>query len=281
MHDFSTICNAKCERCARPVVRATLPPWDADHEDEEGEEDERSGRSPSDSMHAQRPCPQRQFPSLALLHPLSVPLVLLHPRGPAQPDRVHRLDELLPRPAACYTADNGFFRGKTETFSLTRFFLEVTQAHPPARSAVFSPLRTCVPPEPRASGRIWRMWPGLPLPDGKPNGRGLPRRRAPLSTNPPLRSPTAKPVRHGPGSSPRCMRSTPDLHPMRLLDAVEFALQTPRQFPLRGNCTFFAVITEPQEIRKDPGNLRLLQPPVAGHLVKIGRSPPGLDPSFG
>jgi hypothetical protein len=31
----------------------------------------------------------------------------------------------------CYTSDNEFFQGRTETFSLTRFFLEVTQHIPP------------------------------------------------------------------------------------------------------------------------------------------------------
>ena len=40
-----------------------------------------------------------------------------------------------------------------------------------------------------------------------------------------------------------------------------------------------AVITEPEEVRKDPDNLRLLQPAVVRHLVKIGRSPPAFDPA--
>ena len=36
-------------------------------------------------------------------------------------------------PISC-TADTGFFRGKTETFSLTRFFLELAQHIPPRRA---------------------------------------------------------------------------------------------------------------------------------------------------
>ena len=39
-----------------------------------------------------------------------------------------------------------------------------------------------------------------------------------------------------------------------------------------------AVVTEPQQVRKDPGNLRLLQPKVALHLIKTGKASPGLDP---
>lgn len=50
-----------------------------------------------------------------------------------------------------YTADNGFFRGKTETFSLTRFFLEVTQHIPRAGRSIFA-ATACMPPVPRASG---------------------------------------------------------------------------------------------------------------------------------
>ena len=34
----------------------------------------------------------------------------------------------------CYTSDNNFFKGKTETFSVTRFFLELTQHIPPCGS---------------------------------------------------------------------------------------------------------------------------------------------------
>ena len=40
-----------------------------------------------------------------------------------------------------------------------------------------------------------------------------------------------------------------------------------------------AVITEPQQVRKDPGNRRLLQPAVALHRIKSGKAPPGLDPA--
>ena len=40
-----------------------------------------------------------------------------------------------------------------------------------------------------------------------------------------------------------------------------------------------AVINEPQKVRKDPRNLRLLQLEVVLHLIKTGRPPPGLDPA--
>jgi hypothetical protein len=51
--------------------------------------------------------------------------------------------------------------------------------------------------------------------------------------------------------------------------------ELPGRFRYRGICTFFAVITEPEKVRNDPG-----QPSVVRHLAEIGRSPPGLDQSF-
>ena len=55
-------------------------------------------------------------------------------------------------------------------------------------------------------------------------------------------------------------------------DAVEFAKQTPWQMAHTRHLHMLAVISEPQEVRKDPANLRLLQPSVVGHLVEIGRA---------
>jgi len=52
-----------------------------------------------------------------------------------------------------YTSENGFFQGKTETFSLMRFFLEVTQHIPPARLAVYSAIWTlCLQDQGRVAG---------------------------------------------------------------------------------------------------------------------------------
>ena len=45
------------------------------------------------------------------------------------------------------------------------------------------------------------------------------------------------------------------------------------------NLHIVCVITEPQQVRKDPGNLRLLQPEVVTHLIETGKAPPGLDPA--
>ena len=56
---------------------------------------------------------------------------------------------------------------------------------------------------------------------------------------------------------------------MRILDAVEFAMRTPRQIPLKRNLHILAVITEPAEVNK-----------ILRHLVKIGRAPPGFEPNF-
>ena len=71
----------------------------------------------------------------------------------------------------------------------------------------------------------------------------------------------------------------PHLPPLWLADAKEFAKRTPWQIPLMRNLHIVALITEPQQVRKDPGNLRLLQPQVALHLIKTGKASPGLDPT--
>jgi hypothetical protein len=55
---------------------------------------------------------------------------------------------------------------------------------------------------------------------------------------------------------------------MWLADAVEFAKRTPWQIPLTRNLHILAVITEPEEVRR---TLR--------HLVKVGRPPPGFNPT--
>ena len=45
------------------------------------------------------------------------------------------------------------------------------------------------------------------------------------------------------------------------------------------NLHILCVITEPQQVRKDPGNLRLLQPEGIAPLSETGTAPPGLGPA--
>ena len=107
-----------------------------------------------------------------------------------------------------YTSDNEFFQGKTETFSLTRFFLEVTQARPPAGITIYPAIwALCFQNQGQVAGYASCGPPRSHRVEGA-NRRKLPRRWPPPSNNPPLRSPTGKPVRHGPSSSLRFTKLT-------------------------------------------------------------------------
>ena len=98
------------------------------------------------------------------------------------------------------------------------------------------------------------MWFGLPLLDGKPSAyRLLIRYNLTMKNQMCL---IKKAIVPGPGSSLRCTRAARPGAPLTCCRCGS---------PMR----ILAVITEPEEVRK-----------ILRHLVKIGRSPPGLDQSF-
>jgi hypothetical protein len=147
-----------------------------------------------------------------------------------------------------YTSDNEFFKGKTETFPVMRFFLELTQ-HIPPKGCQF--IRRYGLYASRTKGK----WPEMPhVMRLAPPGWKTEHLQAPESVQPNVeesadsvsdkesRSTWAKLIAQvyevDPLICPRCSA------PMRIL----------------------AVSTEPEEVRK-----------ILRHLVKIGRSPPGLD----
>jgi hypothetical protein len=150
-----------------------------------------------------------------------------------------------------YTADNGFFRGKTETFSLTRFFLEVTQ-HIPPRGAQY--IRRYGLYASRTKGK-WLDMPHV--------ARLAPAGWKKEHLQPPgLKQPYPE----------ETLCSVSDQESRRTW--TRLIAQVYEVDPL--TCTrcgssmrILAVITQPEEVRK-----------ILRHLVKIGRSPPGFEPSF-
>ena len=70
-----------------------------------------------------------------------------------------------PATAVSFTSQSDFFKGKTETFPVIRFFPELTQRIPPQRLLIHSALRTWMLPAARGNGRTSPMWWGW-LPRG-------------------------------------------------------------------------------------------------------------------
>jgi hypothetical protein len=148
-----------------------------------------------------------------------------------------------------YTSDNDFFKGKIESFSVTCFLLELTQHIPPRGSQY---IRRYGLYASRTKGK----WPDMPhvmrlAPAGWKAGRLKDSEsvesyyEASSMSDQENRSTLARLIARVYGVDPlTCSRCG---SPMRIL----------------------AVITEPEEVRK-----------ILRHLVKVGRSPPGLDPSF-
>jgi hypothetical protein len=151
-----------------------------------------------------------------------------------------------------YTADTGFFRGKTETFSLTRFFLEVTQ-HIPPRAAQY--IRRYGLYASRTKGK----WLDMPhVARLAPAGWKAERAQAPEAAAPSVdQSPSSVAGRQARSTWARLIAEVYEVDP----------LTCPRCGSPMG---ILAVITEPAEVNK-----------ILRHLVKIGRSPPGFEPSFG
>jgi len=150
-----------------------------------------------------------------------------------------------------YTSDNEFFQGKTETFSLTRFFLEVTQ-HIPPRGAQYIHRYGLY------ASRTKGKWPDMPhVARLAPAGWKAERLQTP------------QPVRSCPEETPCSVSSKESRCTWARLIAQVYEVDPLICTRCRAPMKVIAVITEPEEVKK-----------ILRHLVKVGRSPPGLDPNF-
>jgi len=144
-----------------------------------------------------------------------------------------------------------FFEGKTETFSVMRFLLELTQ-HVPPRGSQY--IRRYGLYASRTKGK----WPDMPhVARLAPAGWKAERLQASESVQPcPEEPPCPVSDKESRSTWARLIAQVYEVHP----------LICPR---CSAQMRILAVITEPQEVRK-----------ILRHLVKIGRSPPVLDQSF-
>jgi hypothetical protein len=148
-----------------------------------------------------------------------------------------------------YTSDNDFFKGKIESFSATRFLLELTQ-HITPRGLQY--IRRYGLYASRTKGK----WPDMPhIVRLAPTGWKI--EHLPTSESPqPYVEESAYSVSDKEGRSTwaKLIAQVYEVDPMTCSQCGS-------------SMRILAVITEPQEIRK-----------ILRHLVKIGRSPPGFDP---
>jgi hypothetical protein len=148
-----------------------------------------------------------------------------------------------------YTSDNDFFKGKIESFPVIRFLLELTQHIPPRGSQY---IRRYGLYASRTKGK----WPDMPhVMRLAPAGWKAERLKASESVETYYEESTV---------SDQESRSTW----ARLIAQVYEVdpLECPR---CHSPMNVIAVITELEEVKK-----------ILRHLVKVGRSPPGLDPNF-
>jgi hypothetical protein len=150
-----------------------------------------------------------------------------------------------------YTSDNEFFKGKTEAFPVTRFLLELTQRIPPLG---FQYIRRYGLSSPQWwTARTKGKWPDMPhVLRLAPKGWKAERLKASESVETYYEESTV---------SDQESRSTW----ARLIAQVYEVdpLECPR---CHAPMNVIAVITDPDEVKK-----------ILRHLVKIGRSPPGLE----
>ena len=148
-----------------------------------------------------------------------------------------------------YTSDNDFFKGKIESFSATRFLLELTQ-HITPRGLQY--IRRYGLYASRTKGK----WPDMPhIVRLAPTGWKI--EHLPTSESPqPYVEESAYSVSDKEGRSTwaKLIAQVYEVDPMTCSQCGS-------------SMRILAVITEPQEIRK-----------ILRHLLKIGRSPPGFDP---
>jgi hypothetical protein len=148
-----------------------------------------------------------------------------------------------------YTSDNEFFKGKIESFPVTRFLLELTQHIPPRGSQY---IRRYGLYASRTKGK----WPDMPHVMRLAPARWKADR---LKASDPVQSyceESGVPDQESSRTWARLIAQVYEVDP----------LECPRCYtPMN----VIAVITDPDEVKK-----------ILRHLVKIGRSPPGLDPNF-
>ncbi len=140
-----------------------------------------------------------------------------------------------------YTSNNDFFKGKTETFPVTRFLLELTQ-HIPLRGSQY--IRRYGLYASRTKGK-WLKMPHVALRGGRRSTWNLLSQSNPTPKNQPVLSPTRRAAAPGPGcrkvptvgiakvyevDPPPCIRCG---SPMRIL-AVITASEEVRKIPVRG-----------------------------------------------
>jgi hypothetical protein len=148
-----------------------------------------------------------------------------------------------------YTSDNEFFQGRTETFSLMRFFLEVTQHIPPRGSQY---IRRYGLYASRTKGK----WPDMPhVARLAPAGWKAER----LKTSESVESYYEESTVSDQESCSTWARLIAQVYEVDPLTCSRCGS------PMR----ILAVITDPDEVKK-----------ILRHLVKVGRAPPGLDPNF-
>jgi len=148
-----------------------------------------------------------------------------------------------------YTSDNEFFKGKIESFPVTRFLLELTQ-HIPPRGLQY--IRRYGLYASRTKGK----WPDMPLVMRlAPAGWKAERLQASESIQSCYDEAAVS------DQESRCTWA-------RLIAQV-YEVDPLTCSRCGSQMQILAVITEPEEVRK-----------ILRHLVKIGRSPPGLDPNF-
>ena len=147
-----------------------------------------------------------------------------------------------------YTSDNDFFKGKIQSFSVTRFLLELTQHIPPRGSQY---IRRYGLYASRTKGK----WPDMPhVMRLAPAGWKAER----LQASDPIQSyyeESAVPDQESRRTWARLIAQVYEVDP----------LECPR---CHSPMNVIAVITDPQVVRK-----------ILRHLVKIGRSPPGFNPT--
>jgi len=146
-----------------------------------------------------------------------------------------------------YTSDNEFFQEKTETFSVMRFLLELTQ-HVPPRGSQY--IRRYGLYASRTKGKWLDMPHVMRL---APAGWKAERLKA--SEEPYYEESSVSDQESG-STWARLIAQVYEVDPLTCSRCGS---------PMR----ILAVITEPEEVKK-----------ILRHLVKVGRPPPGLDPNF-
>jgi len=148
-----------------------------------------------------------------------------------------------------YTSDNEFFQGKTEPFSVSRFLLEVTQHIPPRGSQY---IRRYGLYASRTKGK----WPDMPhVMRLAPAGWKAERLKA-SDTVQSYYEESDVPDQESSRTWARLIAQVYEVDPLECTRC-------------HSHMNVIAVITDPEEVHK-----------ILRHLVKIGRSPPGLDPNF-